>query len=77
MDNGEMPAFPLPASVGKIKRCGPLDGLTKREYFAGLAMQGLLAGDKDLMTNPERTAELAVEYAEALLLDLEVTKPDE
>lgn len=35
------PAFPVVAEngLGHIA-----DGLTKREYFAGLAMQGLLAG---------------------------------
>jgi hypothetical protein len=40
-------------------------GLTKREYFAGLAMQGMLAsdyrGDIDIM---------AVKFADALLAEL-------
>ena len=43
-------------------------GLTKREYFAGLAMQGLLAGNyKDLAGN---ISEYAVMYADSLIKEL-------
>ena len=45
-------------------------GLTKLEYFAGLAMQGLV----DRHINYEVIAEHAVEYADALLKELERTK---
>ena len=44
--------------------------LTKREYFAGLAMQGMLANkdasDFDALT----TAQIAINYAETLLDEL-------
>jgi hypothetical protein len=42
-------------------------GLTKREYFAALAMQGLI--ESGHLTS-EVTAKSAVEYADALLLEL-------
>src|ERR1035437_6133224 len=47
-------------------------GLTKREFFAGLAMQGLLAN-----TNPgdiPSIAKMAVEAADALILELNKEK---
>lgn len=44
------------------------DSLTKREYFAGLAMQGLLAaGEQGTFAG---TAKLAIEQADALLAEL-------
>jgi hypothetical protein len=43
------------------------DGLTKREYFAGLAMQGLLSNDLPV----RGVAKCALEYADALLGELE------
>lgn len=49
-------------------------GLTKREFFAGLAMQGLLANSNGGMTSggsmtfsPSGISELAVLHADALL----------
>jgi hypothetical protein len=42
-------------------------GLTKREYFAAMAMQGLLAYK---YVAADITAKVAVEYADALLLAL-------
>jgi hypothetical protein len=42
MENSKQPAFPLIYDGEKAESfCH--DGLTKREYFAGVAMQGLLA----------------------------------
>lgn len=71
-ENGKRQAFP-----GNYT-----PGITMREYFAGLAMQGMLA-------NPERhthnadgetwaadaLGEASVRYADALLLALEQVKP--
>jgi hypothetical protein len=45
-----------------------LTGLTIRQYFAGLAMQGLLAQEN--FEDPENTANNAVCYADALLEEL-------
>lgn len=44
--------------------------LTKREYFAGLAMQGLLGNGSSLLSFSE-TAREAVRQADALLKELE------
>lgn len=48
-------------------------GLTKREYFAAAAMQGLLAGEDPLPENQrpaELQAHLAVRHADALIAAL-------
>ena len=43
-------------------------GLTKREYFAAMAMQGMLAHDFDI--TPSQFANDAVIYADALIKEL-------
>ena len=53
-----------------------LTGLTKREYFAGLAMQGIIAGRKDeLYKIKDETikiyVELSIKSADELLKQLE------
>jgi hypothetical protein len=46
-------------------------GLTKREYFAAMAMQGLLANSFRSPTSYiESNAEYAVNYADALIAEL-------
>ena len=56
-------------------------GLTKREYFAAMAMQGLLAGEVITrfeimeMSGKKTIATLAIDYADELLKELE--KPNE
>lgn len=66
--NGELPAF---ACVSETYQ---QDGLTKREYFAVTAMQGILAsrGLQEAL-NQDRIAweDYAVEYADKLLSALE------
>jgi len=60
MTNGDAPAFPQPKDV-------VWHGLTKREYFAAAALQGLLAkGDVGL----ESDAEKAVQWANWLIEEL-------
>ena len=58
-------------------------GLTKREYFAGLAMQGLMSGIDKIMERcqieaadslVELIAGMSVEMADTILLQLEKTK---
>lgn len=43
MKNGDLPAYPLPREISETL---PNTGLTKREYFAAMAMQGLLANKR-------------------------------
>jgi hypothetical protein len=77
------PAFP----THYIKENGMWSdgGLTKREYFAGLAIQGLLAsvasqaamvnvGKTLAISTPEVAASLAVSAADFLIAELEKTK---
>jgi len=54
-----------------------ISGLTKREYFAGLAMQGLLANPNGAMMESNRTtvaphslATVALQHADALITEL-------
>ena len=47
------------------------EGLTKREYFAGLAMQGLLTSDTDCDFSECAVARMSVSQADALLKALE------
>lgn len=49
---------------------GTAAGLTKREYFAAAALTGMLS-DSNSAGIPEKFAELAVVYADALLKRLE------
>ena len=61
------PAFPC-AAMDAVEGTIYQEGLTKREWFAGMALQGLLA-------NPNGRAEAAVYYADALIKELEKDKP--
>lgn len=52
-------------------------GLTKREHFAGLAMQGLLSGPDEGLAQAHiipQVARLSVQYADALLAELAKTE---
>jgi hypothetical protein len=76
----EQPAFPRPESHYDDKRaCPGSAGMILRQYYAGLAMRGLICSNKlnypgtDGMTPEERTAKNAVEYADALIARLEKT----
>lgn len=55
-------------------------GLTKREYFAALAMQGVCAGEIEcnskISGNPEYTAQFAVQCADALIAELNKTSEE-
>lgn len=87
MKNAEKPINPIKGAgdilyneqdESYIKQVKPFIGLTKREYFAGLAMQGLLANCNGGMTSggshvfsPDGISELAVLHADELLKQLE------
>ena len=74
MKNSDMPAMPLALDV-RVDEQGnqfcndAYNGLTKREYFAGLAMQGIMAAG--IITNVVDVASDAVTYADELLEALE------
>lgn len=57
--------------------CNDCAGLSKREWFAGLALQGMLAQGRWTKVPDsvgQITANAAVEFADALLLALETPK---
>lgn len=64
LPNGEQQAFPS-VDFGPPNG-GVSPGLTKREYFAGLALQGLLASGQG--GNERNLAKKAFRYADELLL---------
>ena len=82
MKNGDKPINPIVQEEnigqgGKILMCTEY-GLTKREHYAGLAMQGLLANCNGGMTSggsrtfsPNEISKLAVLHADELLKQLE------
>ena len=62
--NGNDAAYPLEIATGQYN-----SGLTKRELFAAMAMQGLLAsGDKS--TDADERACHAIRHADALIARL-------
>jgi alcohol dehydrogenase YqhD (iron-dependent ADH family) len=76
MENGKQPAFAMLDPNGSYTQYG----LTKREYFAGLAMQGILAHESfyDRMCNEtgentiaDRLATASVKMADKLLAELD------
>jgi len=69
-DNSE-PINPIPMDKDQIQYIKYESyGLTKREHFAGLAMQGSLSADPDDELSPEQTAKFAVRCADALISEL-------
>ena len=82
MKNADKPINPIVQEEnigqgGKILMCTEY-GLTKREHYAGLAMQGLLANCNGGMTSggsrtfsPNEISKLAVLHADELLKQLE------
>jgi hypothetical protein len=65
MKNGEQPILDNQFEDNK--------GLTKREYFAAMAIQGTMTSSYTV----NMTAEIAVKMADALLAELEKTKQQE
>lgn len=71
MDKANEPA--MPSTIGADRYDVETlynTGLTKREHFAGLAMQGLLSNSRTI-GSPKTLAELAYKNADALLAELE------
>jgi hypothetical protein len=66
MENGKQGAFPKRADGA------PQTGLTKREYFAGLAMQAIASKKNyDIDYDFIRTAKMSIKLSDALLKELE------
>lgn len=72
MENGNEGAFACPENGTEYTTTwqGQV-GLTKREYFAGLVMQGLLAGNAICHSDIPNDA---VRLADKLLIELQKTK---
>lgn len=68
MKNANMPAMPVRESD---EHTGTLDGLTKREHIAGLAMQATRTAYPDIY--PRECAARSVDDTDALLSALEGT----
>jgi hypothetical protein len=72
MKNADMPAMPCDGWESKLEG-GEAIGLSKREYFAGLAMQGICANSQE--NSPagdwQTVARDAARAADALLAELE------
>lgn len=66
MENGKEPINPI-----DYDRSYSYNGLTKREYFAGLAMQGLLANEAFQRLDSKQIAEHSIRRADELLKQLE------
>ena len=77
MNNSDMPAMPQPIAgnedgVIDTSEYDPSNaGLTKREHFAGLAMQGFIASGYYKMNMAVGTSVRAVRAADALLAELD------
>ena len=70
------PAFPRPLSTGEIIRngekitidCYPQTGMTLRDVFAGIALQGMLAAITPGTDNAKKATAWAFDYADAMLI---------
>ena len=70
MTDGLDSAFPFVVDDISKNQC-TYSGLTKREYFAALVMQGYAANsDRIYHENVERNAEWAIQQADALIAKL-------
>lgn len=68
MTNKNDPAFPMKGWDGSLSDALRPMGLTKREWFAGMAMMGLRA--QKLLNPSEEIASLAIRDADALIAKL-------
>ena len=78
MSKAHEPAFPRPHSEDKFneEQHFAQRGLTKREYFAGLALQGILASEDAVNAGKGGSlahlrALCAIDHADALVAELE------
>jgi hypothetical protein len=78
MNNSDMPAMPLSLELSERYEQGFYDqaalGLTKREHFAGLAMQGLITLKGKHCCDTDVVAAQCVRMADSLLAELDKSK---
>lgn len=79
MNNADLPAMPLAKMIMSTDGSFSTEtspGLTKREHFAGLAMQGFIANSDKRMADQsfDVIAKTALLLADSLLEELEKTK---
>lgn len=72
----DKPAFARPFSTVNINDVGKgtaysQEGMTLREYYAGLAMQGIMSGPGGSFHAPDTLADMAVNCADVLIAELE------
>lgn len=73
--NGDLPAMPIEFNGFGLYAPEAHAGLSKREYFAALAMQGILSNGVDFTLHDDKdVAAAAVLHADLLLTELERTK---
>ena len=72
MDNGKMPAMPVELSGFGSYESIAYTGLTKREMMAMHILSGLLS-DYEFDVTRQVAAEVAVQQADALLAELDLT----
>ena len=86
MKNGDSSAYPMTFNVPARDPKHPLEGeggtmfttgVTKREYFAAMALQGYIAAGSMGMPSPKHLAEYATDAADALLSELDKTQTNE
>jgi hypothetical protein len=69
------PAFGQVAIIrsheGHVMGTSAAGGLNKREYFAAMAMQGIIVADGDIEYSPEQAAGCAIDFADSLIRVLE------
>lgn len=71
MKNADMPAMPQNGETRWDSSDYGGRGLTKREHFAGMAMQGFISYGSTDKLHGAKLARLSVHYADALLKELE------
>jgi hypothetical protein len=81
MNNSKQPAFPVAEPVLDGQRIKGMNytGISVREYFAVMALQGIISNDAPLYGDDiqANVASLAVGYADALLTELAKTPETE
>lgn len=71
IDHLNPPAFPIPAHTDMFgEECNESYGLSVRDLFAAVALQGILAGEHPITRDPDcakTTASAAYEFADAMM----------